>query len=359
MAVLVAVLMVMGGSVALGAPGQASAKTPEARLAQMDREIDATERRVRRLNEEVMAVAAGVSREEAEYEALLIRMDRQRSRLEGARLAYEEARRRLNQRIRSVYMGSPVAAFGAVFGSASLSDVALVLEVQDRVADQDGELAEEAGQLERAAATSERAVAQMTSEQSQRPANLDRLRLQLEETFAEQQRLLTELTASRRELNRLLRERSAGDAALGRGPIGMNISFGEWAGHFLRRLGTPDCRNNRVAVVAWETAEYTRARWNPLATTYAMRGATNFNSVGVKNYRSLDQGLDATVSTLLLGVQDYGYGAIIAGLAECADPEVTAAAINASDWCYGCAGGGYVTQLIPAVEAYFDSYAAH
>ena len=44
-------------------------------------------------------------------------------------------------------------------------------------------------------------------------------------------------------------------------------------------------------------------------------------------------------------------------LAECAPPEQTAAAVNASMWCRGCARGAYVTGLIPAVEAHFDSYA--
>jgi peptidoglycan hydrolase CwlO-like protein len=347
----VAALFVLPGA---GAFARAPS-SPAAQLAELKQEIKATERDVQRLTTELMAVAAAVTREEAEYEQILIEVDRQRSGLDAARLAYEEARRRLDQRVRTVYMDGPATAFGAVFGSATLSDLALVMEIQDRVAEQDGALADRTGRLERAAADSEWTVSQTMSRQSRLLADLDRQRVKLAQTFVEQQRLLTELTASRRELNRMVRETAGPDP--GQGPAGMTISFGEWAGHFLRRLGTPDCRNNRVAVVAWETAEYTQARWNPLATTYGMAGATNFNSVGVKNYRSLEQGLDATVSTLLLGVRAYGYGAIIAGLAECAEPEVTAAAINASDWCHGCAGGNYVVQLIPAVEEYFDSYA--
>jgi hypothetical protein len=109
--------------------------------------------------------------------------------------------------------------------------------------------------------------------------------------------------------------------------------------------------------VAWQTAEGARASFNPLDTTLPMPGATNFNSVGVKNYVSQDQGLTATVRTLQGGSSSYGYAAIVTGLRGCAGPMVTAQAINDSAWCHECAGGLYVTQLIPAVQAYYDSYA--
>jgi len=36
----------------------------------------------------------------------------------------------------------------------------------------------------------------------------------------------------------------------------------------------------------------------------------------------------------------------------------SARAINASDWCRGCAGGTYVIGMIPKVEANYRTYAA-
>jgi hypothetical protein len=108
-------------------------------------------------------------------------------------------------------------------------------------------------------------------------------------------------------------------------------------------------------MVAWQTAEYTQARWNPLATTYPMPGSTVFNSAGVRNYASLSQGLEAT--RLTLRSAGYGYGAILSDLAASADPLTTAQAINASSWCHGCANGRYVVGLVPAVEAYYSRYA--
>jgi hypothetical protein len=122
---------------------------------------------------------------------------------------------------------------------------------------------------------------------------------------------------------------------------------------FLQALGVPGCRGNMVVMVAWQTAEGARASFNPLDTSLPMPGATNFNSVGVKNYVSQAQGLTATIRTLEGSPASYGYGPIVAGLRACADPMLTARAVRDSLWCHGCAGGLYVLELIPAVEAYF------
>lgn len=75
----------------------------------------------------------------------------------------------------------------------------------------------------------------------------------------------------------------------------------EWAIALLQRLGISPNEQNVSALVAWQQAEGTRARYNPLATTQPAPGADNFNSVGVKDYATQDQGLDATVKTLRNG----------------------------------------------------------
>jgi hypothetical protein len=137
---------------------------------------------------------------------------------------------------------------------------------------------------------------------------------------------------------------------------GEPVTYEAWANGFLDRLGAPRCDENLLIVVAWETSESTAAAFNPLATTHAMEGATGMNSVGVKNYVSLDQGLDASRDTLTGGAESYGYGAIVDSLRACAPAESTAAAINASAWCRGCTGGSYLTGLLPLVR---DAYADH
>jgi hypothetical protein len=111
-------------------------------------------------------------------------------------------------------------------------------------------------------------------------------------------------------------------------------------------------------VVAWQVQESTQAAWNPLATTRDMPGATDFNWVGVKNYRSLQQGIAASLGTLDYGYDVYRYGAIVEDLRRCADPYATATSIAASSWCPGCLNGMYVVGLIAKVDAELSSYAA-
>ena len=169
--------------------------------------------------------------------------------------------------------------------------------------------------------------------------------------FAEQQSALQQLVGERvaatRRVGRLERKAARENGAL---------PFGDWADRFLRYLDAPTCRDNRVVVIAWQANEFTQARWNPLATTHRMTGSTDFNDVGVQNYRSLSQGVRASVETLSGGGDPYGYGAILEALHACAPAVQTADAIRASAWCQGCSNGDYVSALVPIMEQYFDRY---
>jgi hypothetical protein len=90
------------------------------------------------------------------------------------------------------------------------------------------------------------------------------------------------------------------------------MTRGDWSKAFLGRIGAPITRRTMRVMLAWIQAENTKARCNPLATTQSMPNASDFNSVGVKNYVSLEQGLEATVKTLNYGADRglYGYGRI-------------------------------------------------
>lgn len=61
---------------------------------------------------------------------------------------------------------------------------------------------------------------------------------------------------------------------------------------------------------AWQQAEGGNAAFNPFNTTQGAPGAGNYNSVGVKNYGNLQQGLQATAQTLLNG----HYGKLVSDL---------------------------------------------
>src|SRR5207342_507768 len=77
----------------------------------------------------------------------------------------------------------------------------------------------------------------------------------------------------------------------------------QWARDFLTKVGMPITSENVRAVSAWEQAEGTKASFNPLATTQSgFAGETRFNSVGVKNYVSYQDGIDANVKVINNGL---------------------------------------------------------
>jgi hypothetical protein len=84
----------------------------------------------------------------------------------------------------------------------------------------------------------------------------------------------------------------------------------DFAKALLNGINAPITDNNMQAIIAWEALEgghYSNdARYNPLNTTWKMPGSKNFNNlgngVGVQSYVSWDQGLDATLKTIKMGL---------------------------------------------------------
>ena len=99
----------------------------------------------------------------------------------------------------------------------------------------------------------------------------------------------------------------------------------------LRRAGLPVTPTSVKNLIGWARAEgghtHNNARFNFLNTTQPMPGAGNTGSQGnIKVYRSLGQGVDATVKTLKNG----RYGAILSSVN--ADPSTFARAVNSTPW---------------------------
>ena len=84
--------------------------------------------------------------------------------------------------------------------------------------------------------------------------------------------------------------------------------FQQWATAVLNGIGAPVNATNIATLAKWRGKEGTSAQYNYLATTQAASGATNFNSVGVKNYATVDSGAQATAQTLQSGL----YGNVLA-----------------------------------------------
>jgi hypothetical protein len=78
----------------------------------------------------------------------------------------------------------------------------------------------------------------------------------------------------------------------------------EFAKALLKELGLPVTTNRINFLLAWMQLENTKAKFNPLATTWKKQGSTFFNylnkakTIGVQNYVSFEQGIDATADTL-------------------------------------------------------------
>lgn len=96
----------------------------------------------------------------------------------------------------------------------------------------------------------------------------------------------------------------------------------------LHGIGAPVTQANVKAMLAWGRAEGGTARWNWMNTTQPAHGASDYNSVGVKNYGSFQQGVQATVQTLRNG----HYGAILAALHRGNNPMAVATAVGSSPW---------------------------
>jgi len=109
-----------------------------------------------------------------------------------------------------------------------------------------------------------------------------------------------------------------------------------FAESLLQKLGAPVTPENLKFLDAWQKAEGGSAD-NPFNTTQDAPGARNFNSVGVKRYQSVEQGLEATFKTLTNGRYDH----IVAALRQGNSARAAAQALANSPW-----GTGELVQKI-------------
>lgn len=80
----------------------------------------------------------------------------------------------------------------------------------------------------------------------------------------------------------------------------------------LENLKAPVTDENMKFMYAWRQAEGKGGTFNPFNTSWDLPGSVNFNSHGVKNYKSLEDGLVATVKTL----KHPRYSCIVNGLRD-------------------------------------------
>jgi hypothetical protein len=111
-------------------------------------------------------------------------------------------------------------------------------------------------------------------------------------------------------------------------PVRPGQSRWSYASDVLGAVNAPGSQPNIIALLAWMKAEGGSAKFNPMNTTQTAPGATDYNSAGVKNYTSWNQGVNATASTL----QNGSYGDVLAALRGNRGPQAVAQAVGRSPW---------------------------
>jgi hypothetical protein len=313
------------------------------------------------LQGQLRSLAVQVGREQGGLEQVRRDIATTNVRIEETKSQLQALRDRIRARARSVYMRGPLEIVGVLLGSETMGDFIGRVGYAASLARHDSKLVLEARGAQAKLRVEQERQERLEREQAAKVSTLRGRQNAITSVFARQMAVMAELAQLRAEAQHLVSE-IANRIASGQvdslrrvAGRGMTISYGQWAQSFLTALGAPTSRGNLVAVVAWEAAEGTLATWNPLATTINMPGNTVYNSHGVKNYRSKEQGIEASIMTLRR--PGHGYDAIISSLRAGAEAMDTARAINRSDWCRGCAGGSYVIGFVPAVEQYYERYA--
>ena len=124
------------------------------------------------------------------------------------------------------------------------------------------------------------------------------------------------------------------------GALASDEGRSQWAADFLNKIGAPLTQDNIKFMVAWQRAESGGGggQFNPLNTTQGgYPGESNLNSVGVKNYQSYADGIDANAKVINNGL----YGGILDALRRGNDALGAAAALTSSPW-----GTGALVQKI-------------
>jgi hypothetical protein len=116
-----------------------------------------------------------------------------------------------------------------------------------------------------------------------------------------------------------------------------------WETQVLEGIGAPVTQQNIANLDVWQRAEGGSTNnvdaYNPFNTTLGTYGGTSTNSVGVKEFSSWGQGLDATIAT----IEQSNMAAIDNALKSNAPTASFEAAVNSSPW--GTHFGGASAQL--------------
>ena len=115
-----------------------------------------------------------------------------------------------------------------------------------------------------------------------------------------------------------------------------------WRFRVLRAVHGSGCLANRTLLQAWARAEGGTARYNPLNTTQWLPGCSNYNTAGVKNFRTGADGVRATAVTLMNGY----YPGIVRDLRAGTKPAASIVRDNAAEFDKWGTGAANVLRVL-------------
>jgi peptidoglycan hydrolase CwlO-like protein len=370
-AAALSILMVAGlpGAVtASPAPAASPSTAPEKKLNQaqtqlhdLEQQLVAQQNRFEQLQGQLAGLQTEAQRGQTAYQQFSDQLDQLRVQITETHAHYAELQSELSGLVRDAYIEGPTNTMAALFDAQSQADLGQRLDYLGQMSDNVKQLSDESAGLEKDLEQKNADTQTLMTQQSQALNDIAVSKEQVKSSLTQSTEAQQQLSQTRIQILDLIvkyrqqiREGDLQhliDTMQGKG----NAKYGDWANLFMRTIGAPTCQDNLVVMVSWEMSEGTSAEYNPLATTYDMPGATIFNYAGVKNYRTLQDGLQAAKLTLEKGAASYGYGDILQGFHACWPASKTAAAIAASSWC-GC-GSQYVAGLINRVASNYKYYA--
>ena len=90
----------------------------------------------------------------------------------------------------------------------------------------------------------------------------------------------------------------------------------EYFKKLLKKLGAPETEGNLIWFKAWRQMEGGKATWNAFNSTQKLNGSTKYNTTGVQNYKTMDDGVQATYTTLTNGKYPNVVNGLKAGIAD-------------------------------------------
>lgn len=223
------------------ATSESEVDAAKARVAELQREIGSAERELASLQTDAAELADRLSIAEGETERLQVELRGTRLAIDEARAAYEAVQERLDDRAHMAYMAGPGGALDVLLGATSLADLGNRMEYLNSLSEADAELANEVLNVRARLEEQERREADLLAEQRDVVDGIRAEEADLAAQLDEQQALVAEIEARRREAETIAQDLSEeyrqqvaqgftgpiGDGPLKVCPVGQPRAFGD------------------------------------------------------------------------------------------------------------------------------------